>query len=180
VADPGTITASIGVFSGHLDMTKFWDDKIGVTWGRIDTTPNGSLYSSVDSWTPEQRKVVQAFLDRIYDAFLERVSGSRKLTRGQVDDIGRGRVFTGEQAKEHRLVDELGTFDDALAAARGFAGLKPDARVELTFYPESKTLFQRIMEKDDAEARWGVMVKEAVAGRVVTPGPVWMPPIQIQ
>ncbi|MBZ5588789.1 MAG: signal peptide peptidase SppA [Acidobacteriia bacterium] len=180
VADPGTITASIGVFSGHFDMTKFWDDKIGVTFGRINTTPNGGLYSSVDSWTPEQRKVVQAFLDRIYDAFLERVSGSRKLTRGQVDDVGRGRVFTGEQAKERRLVDELGTFDDALAAAREYAGLKPNARVALTFYPESKTLIQRIMEKDDAEARWGAMVKEAMAGKVITPGPVWMPPIQIQ
>ncbi len=48
VADPGTITASIGVFSGHLDMAKFWDDKLGVTWGRIDTAPNASLYSSVD------------------------------------------------------------------------------------------------------------------------------------
>ena len=180
VADPGTITASIGVFSGHLDMTRFWDEKIGVTFGRISTAPNGSLYSSVDSWTPEQRKVVQAFLDRIYDAFLERVSGSRKLTRGQVDDVGRGRVFTGEQAKERRLVDELGTFEDALAAAKELAGLKPDAGVELAFYPQSRTFFQRIMEKDDARVRWEAMVKEAMAGRIVTPGPVWMPPIQIQ
>jgi len=180
VADPGTITASIGVFSGHLDMTKFWDDKIGVTWGRINMTPNGSMFSSVDSWTPEQRKSVQAFLDRIYDAFLERVSSSRKLTRRQVDDIGRGRVYTGEQAKERRLVDELGTFEDALAAAKELAGLKQDARVALTFYPESRTFFQRIMDKDDTRVRWEAMVKEAMAGKVVTPGPVWMPPIQIQ
>ncbi len=180
VADPGTITASIGVFSGHLDMSKFWDDKIGVTFGRINSSPNSSLYSSVDAWTPEQRKVVQAFLDRIYDAFLERVSGSRKMTRGQVDDVGRGRVFTGEQAKERRLVDELGTFDDAVAAARELAGLKPNAKVDLTFYPESRTFFQRVMDKDDARVRWEAMAEEALAGRVVTPGPVWMPPIQIQ
>jgi protease IV len=180
VADPGTITASIGVFSGHLDMSKFWDDRIGVTFGRINTSPNSSLYSSVDAWTPEQRKVVQAFLDRIYDAFLERVSGSRKMTRGQVDDVGRGRVFTGEQAKERRLVDELGTFDDAVAAARELAGLKPNAKVDLTFYPESRTFFQRVMDKDDARVRWEAMAEEALAGRVVTPGPVWMPPIQIQ
>jgi protease-4 len=180
VADPGTITASIGVFSGHLDMTRFWEDKIGVTWGRIDTAPNGSMYSSVDPWTPEQRKTVQAFLDRIYDSFLERVASSRKLTRGQVDDIGRGRVFTGEQAKERRLVDELGTFDDALAAAKELAGLKPEVAVELVFYPTSRPFFQKIMERDDAEARWGAMVKEALAGKIVTPGPVWMPPIKIE
>jgi len=180
VADPGTITASIGVFSGHLDMTKFWDDKIGVTWGRIDTTPNGSMFGSVDPWTPEQRKVVQAYLERIYDSFLERVASSRKLTRGQVDDIGRGRVFTGEQAKERGLVDELGTFDDALAAAKQLAGLKADAAVELRFYPESRTLFERVMERDDARVRWEAMLNEAIAGRVITPGPVWMPPIRIR
>ena len=180
VADPGTITASIGVFSGHLDMAKFWDDKIGVTWGRVDTAPNGSIYGSVDPWTPEQRKTVQGFLDRIYDAFLDRVASSRKLTRGQVDDVGRGRVFTGEQAKERRLVDELGTFDDALAAAKELAGLRPDAPVELVFYPTVRPFFQRVMERDDAEARWGAMVKEAVAGRITTPGPVWMPPIRIE
>jgi len=181
VADPGTITASIGVFSGHFDMTKFWDDKIGVTWGRIDTAPNGSMYSTVDSWTSEQRKAAQGFLDRIYDSFLDHVASSRKLTRGQVDDVGRGRVFTGEQAKARRLVDELGTFDDALAAAKQLAGLRPDAPVELVFFPERKPLLQRIMEQDDAAARWEAVVKEALAGKMIgTPGPVWMPPIQIQ
>ncbi|TAM44821.1 MAG: signal peptide peptidase SppA [Acidobacteria bacterium] len=180
VADPGTITASIGVFSGHLDMTKFWDDKLGVTWGRIDTAPNAGLYSSVDAWTPEQRQVVQGFLDRIYDGFLQRVSAARKMTREQVDAIGRGRVFTGEQAKEKGLVDQLGTFDDAVAVAKQLAGLKPDAAVELTYYPRSKPLWQRIMEKDDAGARLEAMAREAIAGKVIAPGPVWLPPIQIQ
>ncbi|HVN75299.1 MAG TPA: signal peptide peptidase SppA [Thermoanaerobaculaceae bacterium] len=180
VADPGTLTASIGVFAGHLDMAKFWDDKIGVTFGRVDTAPNGSLYSTVDPWTPDQRRAAQAFLERIYDAFLQRVASSRKMTRGQVDDVGRGRVFTGEQAKERRLVDEVGTFDDALAAAKQLAGLKPDAPVELVFYPETRTFFERIVEREDAGTKWQAMVKEALAGRVVTPGPVWMPPIQIQ
>ncbi len=180
VADPGTITASIGVFSGHFDMTKFWEDKIGVTWGRLDTAPNSAIYSTVDSWTPEQRRVAQGFLDRIYGAFLDRVSASRKLTREQVDAIGRGRVFTGEQAKAKGLVDELGTFDDALAAAKELAGLKPDAAVELTYYPQVRPLWQRLVERDEARASWGAMVKEAVEGRVVAPGPVWLPPIQFQ
>ena len=180
VADPGTITASIGVFSGHLDMTKFWDDKLGVTWGKIDMAPNASFFSSVDSWTPEQRKVVQASLDRIYDAFLHRVSAARKMTPEQVDAIGRGRVFTGEQAKEKGLVDQLGTFDDAVAVAKRLAGLKPDAAVQLTYYPRAKSLWQRILEKDDSSARLEAMVREAIAGKVMAPGPVWLPPIQIQ
>ena len=180
VADPGSITASIGVFAGHFDMTKFWDDKLGVTWGRIDTTPNDSLYSTVDAWTPAQRQVVQAFLDRIYDEFLARVSASRKMTRDQVDAVGRGRVFTGEQAKAKGLVDQLGTFDDALALAKQLAGLQPDAAVKLTYYPRTQPLWQRLMEQDDAASRLEAMAKEAIAGRVVQPGPVWLPPIRIQ
>jgi protease-4 len=180
VADPGTITASIGVFAGHLDMTKFWDDKLGVTWGRIDAAPNAGFYSSVDPWTPEQRKVVQGSLDRIYDAFLRRVSAARKMTPEQVDAIGRGRVFTGAQAKEKGLVDQLGTFDDAVVVAKQLAGLKPDAAVELTYYPRTKPLWQRILEKDDAGARLETMVREAIAGKIAAPGPVWLPPIQIQ
>ena len=180
IADPGTITASIGVFAGHLDMTKFWDDKLGVTWGRIDAAPNASFYSSVDPWTPEQRKAVQGSLDRVYDAFLHRVSVARKMTPEQVDAIGRGRVFTGEQAKEKGLVDQLGTFDDAVAVAKQLAGLKPDAAVKLTYYPRTKPLWQRILEKDDASARLEAMVREAIAGKIGAPGPVWLPPIQIQ
>src|SRR5271157_4428422 len=99
-------------------MDKFWQDKIGVTFGRIDTAPNSSIYGTLDPWTPSQRAEVQNFLDRIYDSFVERISASRRLTREQVDAVGRGRVFTGEQALARGLVDQLGSFDDAVAAAR--------------------------------------------------------------
>ena len=102
------------------------------------------------------------------------------MTPEQVDAIGRGRVFTGEQAKEKGLVDQLGTFDDAVAVAKQLAGLKPDAAVELTYYPRTKPLWQRILEKDDAGARLEAMVREVIAGKVGAPGPVWLPPIQIQ
>jgi protease-4 len=181
VADPGTITASIGVFGGHLAMSRFWEDKLGITWGRLDAAPNAAIYGSLDPWTPEQKAVVQRFLDRIYDRFLKNVSASRNMSREAVDAIGRGRVFTGEQAKERGLVDTLGGFDEALAAARELAGLKPDAPVELTFYPQTRTIWQRLMDRsDDTEARMQAMVREVLAGRAVTPGPVWLAPIQVQ
>jgi protease-4 len=180
VADPASITASIGVLTGHLAMSRFWDDKLGVTWGRLDGAPNAGIYGDLDPWTPDQEKVVQGFLDRIYDAFLERVSASRHMTREQVDAIGRGRVFTGEQAKEKGLVDALGGFDDALAAAKELAGLKPGAAVELTFYPQRRSLWQRLMEREDARARVQATMRGLLAGRAVIPGPVWLPPIQVQ
>ena len=181
VADPGTITASIGVFGGHLAMARFWEDKLGITWGKLDGAPNSAIFGSLDPWTPEQKAVVQKFLDRIYDRFLHNVSASRNMPREAVDAIGRGRVFTGEQAKERGLVDALGGFDAALAVARELAGLKPDARVELTFYPKARSIWQRLLERnDDAEARMQAMVREVLAGRAVTPGPVWLAPIQVQ
>lgn len=181
VADPGTITASIGVLTGHLAMSRFWEDKLGVTWGRVDLAPNAAIYGDLERWTPEQKAVVQNFLDRIYGAFLERVSASRNMPRDAVDAIGRGRVFTGEQAKARGLVDRLGGFDEALASARELAGLKPDAPVELTFYPRARSVWQRLMDRsDDTEARMQAMLREVLAGRAVTPGPVWLAPIQVQ
>ena len=181
VADPGSITASIGVFGGHLAMSRFWEDKLGITWGKLDAAPNAAIYGSLDPWTPEQRVVVQKFLDRIYDRFLKNVSASRNMPREAVDAIGRGRVFTGEQAKDRGLVDTLGGFDEALAAARELAGLKPDAQIELTFYPQARSIWQRLMDRnDDAEARMHAMVREVLAGRAVTPGPVWLAPILVQ
>lgn len=181
LADPGTITASIGVLTGHLAMSRFWEDKLGITWGRLDSAPNAAIFGELEPWTPEQHKVVQGFLDRIYDAFLQRVSAARNMTRGQVDAIGRGRVFTGEQAKERGLVDALGGFDEALAEAKKLAGLKPDAAVDLQYYPRMRTVWQRVMDRgDDGDARLAAMVQEIMAGRPVALGPVWLPPIQIQ
>jgi len=181
VADPGTITASIGVYGGHLAMSRFWEDKLGITWGKLDGAPNAAIYGSLDPWTPEQKVFVQKFLDRIYDRFLKNVSASRNMPREAVDAIGRGRVFTGEQAKDRGLVDTVGGFDEALAAARELAGLRPDAPVELTFYPKARSVWQRLLERsDDAEARMQAMLREVLAGRSITPGPVWLAPIQVQ
>ena len=181
VADPGTITASIGVFGGHLAMEKFWADKLGVTWGRINSTPNADMYDSLDPWTPEQRAGAQRFLDRIYDSFLARVSDSRKMTRAQVDAVGRGRVFTGAQAIDKRLVDRLGGFDEALAEARKLAGLEADAGVELVFYPRTKPFLQRLLDRDsDAATRLAVALKELENPTGALLGPVWQPPIQVR
>ncbi|MFI5167053.1 MAG: signal peptide peptidase SppA [Thermoanaerobaculales bacterium] len=180
IADPATITASIGVFGGHLAMEKFWQDKIGVTFGRIDSSPNASIYGSLEPWTPSQRASVQNFLDRIYDSFLERVSASRHLAREQVDAIGRGRVFTGEQALARGLVDQLGSFDDAVAAARELAGVRRGAGVNLEFYPRPKMFWQRLMDRDDEAARVTAMLKQVAAGQMIVPGPVWLPPFEIR
>jgi len=181
IASPGTITASIGVFGGHLAMSKFWEEKLGVTWGRLDGAPNAAIYDSLDAWTPEQRQAVDRFLGRIYDAFLERVSASRKLSRDEVDAVGRGRVFTGAQAIGKGLLDELGGFDAALAKARELAGLEAGAAVDLQFYPKRRNVLESVLdrERDEGQARLARTLSEVAAGRLPG-GPVWLPPIVVR
>lgn len=176
VANPGTITASIGVFAGHMAMGRFWEEKLGVTWGELATSPNADTFGTLHPWTPQQRQTIQAWLDRIYDAFLERVARARKLSREQVDEVGRGRVFTGEQALERRLVDRLGGFDQALEEARKLAGLSASEPVELRFYPRRMKPWQRLLQRDQ-EAR---ALKALLDSQLLLPGPVWWPPMVVR
>jgi protease-4 len=181
IANPGTITASIGVFSGHFAMERFWTDKLGVSWGKIDKAPNSGLYDSLSPWSPEQRQINQRFLDNIYEQFTSRVAEARKMERAEVDAVGRGRVFTGEQALNKGLIDALGGFEVALVEARRAANLADGAPVELVFYPHTRQLWQQLLSPDE-EARLGydAALKALVDGRIKLPGPVWMPPIAIE
>lgn len=182
IASPGTLTASIGVFAGHLAAAEFFEEKLGITWGRVDASPNAALFGGLDPWTPQQREVVQRSLERIYDAFLERVSTARGLSRAEVDAVGRGRVFTGAQALQHRLVDALGGFEEALAAAREEAGLAPDAPVRLEFYPRPGLLWRRLFQPGEEESL-RALLRALAMGQLPggnSPGAVWLPPIQIR
>jgi protease-4 len=135
VADPGTITGSIGVYAGHFNTAGFYNNKLGVTFGRLDRGANANIYGELEDWTDEQRAVVDRMLDRIYDDFVERVSAARNMTPEAVDAIGRGRVFTGVQAWENGLVDVVGGFDEALVEARKLADIDPDVAVQLVDFP---------------------------------------------
>jgi protease-4 len=180
VAGPATLTASIGVYGGHLAMARFWEEKLGVTWGRVEGDPNADIFGTLDAWTPAQRAAATRLLDRVYGAFLDRVAGARGLTRDEVDAVGQGRVFTGAQALERGLVDELGGFDQALAAARELAGLRQDAPVTLEFYPRYPTLWERILEQTGREAAIDAVARSILAGRFASPGATWMPPITVE
>ncbi len=185
VADPGTITASIGVFGGHLNTERFWSEKLGVTYGKMDFGANANIYGELEDWTDPQRVILDGMLDRIYNDFLERVADSRDMTTDEVHAIAEGRVFTGVQALERGLVDHLGSFDTALAAARELAGISPEARVTLVDYPKSLPWWQQVLEKKKGEeASIGEMVatvqRWVSTGRLETPGVVWVPPIVIE
>ncbi len=184
VADPGTITGSIGVFAGHINADEFWREKLGVTFGRTDAGRNANIYGELENWTDEQRAIADRMLDRIYADFLERVATSRGMTEEDVDAIARGRVWTGEQALERGLIDEIGGFTDAVAAAKELAGIDLDIQVELVDYPKVRPWWQEMVRPEDDDVALRTLLEEMErawqTGVLVAPGAVWMPPVYVQ
>ncbi len=184
VAEPGTLTASIGVFGGHLNMDGFWKNKLGVTFGRLDAGKNANIYGDLEDWNDEQRAIVDRMLDRIYGDFIARVAASRGMTPVEVEALARGRVFTGEQALEKGLVDALGGLDTALAEAKELAGISPETAVTLVDFPKPEPWWKRMLERG-REVRGSTAAMEELrrwweTGVVETPGVLWMPPVTIR
>jgi protease-4 len=146
VAQPGTITGSIGVLGGKILTTGLWD-KLGVTWDEVHTSANATLWSSIDDYTPEQWTHVEDWLDRVYNDFTSKVAAGRQLPKERVLEIAKGRIWTGEDAKERGLVDELGGFPVALRLAREAIGRAPDAPIHLKQFPERVSPWEALVKR---------------------------------
>jgi protease IV len=136
VANAGTITGSIGVVTGKL-VARELKDRLGVGSDSVRTNPNADAWSINQPFTDEQHAHVEAEADLFYTDFVERVAQGRKMSVEAVDAIARGRVWTGADAKERGLVDELGGLRTAVTRAKVLAGLEPDADVRIVGYPGS-------------------------------------------
>jgi protease-4 len=139
VANPGTITGSIGVVTGKL-VARELKDRVGVGSDSVRTNPNADAWSINQPFTDEQHAHVEAEADLFYTDFIERVAHGRKMTVEAVDAIARGRVWTGADALERGLVDELGGLRAAITRAKVLAGLEPDADVRVVGYPGSSLM----------------------------------------
>jgi protease-4 len=139
VANAGTITGSIGVVTGKL-VARELKDRVGVGSDSVRTNPNADAWSINKPFTDEQHAHVEAEADLFYTDFIERVAQGRKMSAEAVDAIARGRVWTGADAKERGLVDELGGLRTAITRAKVLAGLEPDADVRLVGYPGSSLM----------------------------------------
>src|SRR5262249_14198507 len=113
VAQPGTITGSIGVFSGKMILPAFWE-KLGVPWDEVHTGTNATMWSSLSDFSPSERARFDAELDRVYDDFTSKAAEGRKLPKERVLEIAQGRVWTGEDALGIGLVDALGGYGEAM------------------------------------------------------------------
>jgi protease-4 len=149
-ADPGTLTGSIGVISGKL-ATKGLYDKVGITTESISFGKNSGLLSSNDSFTPSEREAMTGFMKEIYNQFLDKAiegrgKAGKTFTRETLLALADGRIWTGRQAKERGLVDELGGFDDAIADAKIQGGLAKDADVEYLILPKPRSFLDSLLE----------------------------------
>jgi protease IV len=141
VADPTTITGSIGVFGVLLNTKDFMNRKLGVTTDVAQTNKHADMGSIFRPLTAEERNVVQAEVENIYDVFLNRVAKGRKLLKTRVDSIGQGRVWNATDALKIGLVDSLGGVDKAIEIASKKAKLSNYRIVELPKQEDPLTTF---------------------------------------
>jgi protease-4 len=139
VANPGTITGSIGVVTGKL-VARDLKKRLGVGSDAVRTNANADAWSVNAPFTDEQRAQVEAEADLFYDDFVQRVAQGRNLSVEDVDAVARGRVWTGADALEHGLVDELGGLRTAIARAKILAGLDVDEDARIVSYPGSSLI----------------------------------------
>lgn len=149
LAQPNTITGSIGVFGLLPNMQGFFNNHLGITFDGVRTGKFSDFGDASRPLTAEERSIIQTVIDSIYLDFKERVASGRSQTVDYIDSIAQGRVWTGTQAMERGLVDAIGSLDDAVAIASAKAGI---AEYSLKEYPKQKEPLEMILEEFGSEA----------------------------
>jgi protease-4 len=143
VAQPNTITGSIGVFGLLFNTQKMFSNKLGITFDTVKTGKYADIGSITHPMSPAEKEIIQQQVEHIYDVFLSHVSEGRKMDKASIDSIGQGRVWSGTDAKALGLVDVLGGINTATDIAAHMAKLDHYRTVAL---PEQKEFFKKLME----------------------------------
>jgi protease-4 len=150
VAEPSTITGSIGVFMGK-PVVKGLYDWLGVTNEYVMRGKNAGIFRETEKWTPEEReKMVQQTNSIYFDNFVPKVSKGRQKSAEEVNALGQGRVWTGTQAKGNGLIDEFGGLEKAISIAKQLAELPADKDVKRIVLPEPKPWFESFFSDDSS------------------------------
>lgn len=146
VTNPGTITGSIGAFGGKINMRGLYE-KIGMKPEMITIGKNAALFLETTSFTEEQReKIREDMLEFYKQDFVKKVADERGLPPDSVDALGRGRVWSGTQAVQSGLVDQIGTLTDAVSIVKDMAGIDPEQDVNLVVYPRPRKFIERLFD----------------------------------
>jgi protease-4 len=145
IAQPGTITGSIGVLTGKFNVSGLYA-KLGLSKDYVKTADNATLDYPFENFTPPQRDVVQRLMRDTYKAFIQGVAAGRRIPVETVDKIGQGRVWTGERARQLGLVDSLGGLDTAIATAKELARIPAAEQVSLVRLPAPRSLLDNLLD----------------------------------
>lgn len=184
VAEPGTLTGSIGVFAGKQVLSGLLD-KLGVGRDSVAEGEHALMFSIQRGFSEGEWERLNRWLDFVYDDFTAKVAEGRRLSPEQVDEVARGRVWTGADARERGLVDELGGLERAVELARERAGLPAERRAEIRAYP-AVTLVERLRPAESSEdpaaaaatlrrEAWGPLASLAARAGLPAVGPLTMP-----
>lgn len=150
-AEPGTLTGSIGVVGGKLAFEKFYE-KIGITTSVVQRGKNSGVLSMTTPFSDAERDTMQKMLNDIYAQFTTKAAAGRKMDVEKLEKMARGRVYTGAQALQLGLIDEIGTLADAIAHAKKAAGLDPEQKLERLDLPKPISPFEQLFGPADPGA----------------------------
>ncbi|MCL2690103.1 MAG: signal peptide peptidase SppA [Chitinispirillia bacterium] len=155
IAQPSTITGSVGVVSGKFYTAPFFN-MLGITFDNVSTSPNADTWSMLHDYSEKQWDLMQAWLDTAYNEFVGRAAEARKIDKDKMFSIAGGRIYTGAQAVQNGLVDTLGGFYDAVASAKELMGVPEGKSVPVKIFPRRKSHIERFFgsksnSSEDAE-----------------------------
>lgn len=150
VAQPGTITGSIGVVSGKF-VFKGLLDRFEYNQEALTRGKNSTMMSAYSKFTPEQEKLINDQMHGFYDMFVNKAAQGRHTTYDKIDKIGQGRIWSGEDALKNGLVDKLGGIDTAIALAKERAGIKASEKVKIKLYPAPRSFLETLFNTDVEE-----------------------------
>ncbi len=193
VAQPGTITGSIGVYAGKFVTTKAWE-QLGISYETVTIGDSDSSFFSTDlPYSESARAKLDAMVDGIYQTFVQKVATGRKRSFAEIEPVARGRIWSGQDGKDRGLVDVLGGYPVALGLVREKLGLAKDAPLTVRDFPKAKTPAQELMglfgpsrgeNSDDGAASTTRPTAQAVAqalraAMASEPAVVLMPPLSL-
>ena len=151
VAQPSTVTGSIGVIFMKFNLSGLFDRWLGITVDRVKLAENADILSPTTSLNSRQKDEVEEWMSHIYNTFVEKAAQGRHLAVEELERQAGGRIFTGSQARQRQLIDAVGGLNTALELLKQELKIPEEEEVELVLYPKSKSLWQSLLEGDWAQ-----------------------------
>lgn len=171
-AQPGTLTGSIGVFGGKASFAGLLS-KVGVNWNSVTLGANAGMWSPAEPYTPDQHAAISRMLDDVYDGFIARVAAGRHFAPEVVEGMAGGRVWTGRQAKERGLIDEMGGLRQALEDVAAKMGVKDVEKLHIMVMPEAHNPLEDLMGMFAQGAATLDIIRPALNSLVMSGHPEW-------